>query len=146
MVLIVLGWGGVVVLLTGFLLRRSNELVIAANIGPLPSAMVAMTAATMILSTVAYVTGTVTEASKAEMIGLLLGEDPRGKRSGLPTCHTSTSKVTPFLPYPKTIVKLQEKYWKLARNGLKSVVGFWKLFYEDRNYPNREELAAGVGN
>jgi hypothetical protein len=55
-----------------------------------------------------------------------------------------------FLPYPKTIVKRQEKYWKLARNGPKSIVGFWELFwelfYEDRNYPNREELAAGVGN
>jgi hypothetical protein len=70
----------VVVLLTGFLLRRSNELVVAANIGPLPTAMVAMTAATTILSTVAYVTGTVTETSKAETVGRLLGEDPRGKQ------------------------------------------------------------------
>jgi hypothetical protein len=48
-----------VVLLIGFLLRRFNELVIAANIGPLPSAMVAMTAATTIPGT-AYVMGSVT--------------------------------------------------------------------------------------
>ena len=54
-----MGW--VVVLLTGFLLGRFNELVIAANIGPLPIAMVAMTAATTILGT-AYVTGSVTES------------------------------------------------------------------------------------
>jgi hypothetical protein len=55
------------------------ELVIAANIGPLPTAMLAMTAASAILSTVAYVTASVTESSKAETVGPLLGEDPRGK-------------------------------------------------------------------
>ena len=54
----------------------------------------------------------------------------------LSTCNTST-----VLPYPKTIVKLQEKYWKLARNGPKSMVGFWESFYEDRIYPSREEFA-----
>jgi hypothetical protein len=63
-----------------------------------------------------------------------------------PTCNTSTGNVTAFLPYPKTIVKLREKYWRLARNGPKSIVGFWELFYEDRNYPSREELAASLGN
>jgi hypothetical protein len=52
-----------------------------------------------------------------------------------PYCHR-------VLPYPETIVKLQEKYWKLARNGPKSMVGFWESFYEDRIYPSREELAA----
>jgi hypothetical protein len=44
------------------------------------------------------------------------------------------------------MAKLQEKYWNLSRNGPKSIIVFWELFYEDRNYPNREELAAGVGN
>jgi len=63
------------------LLRRFNELVIAATVGPLPTAMAAMTAANTILSSVAYVTGTVTEASKAETVGRLLGEDPRGKQA-----------------------------------------------------------------
>ena len=63
-----------------FLLRCFNELVIAPNIGLLPTAMLAMTAVTAILSTVAYVTGSVTESSKAETIGRLLGEDPRGKQ------------------------------------------------------------------
>jgi hypothetical protein len=42
--------------------------------------MLAMTAAIAILSTVAYVTGSVTEASKAETVGRLLGEDPRSKQ------------------------------------------------------------------
>jgi hypothetical protein len=42
--------------------------------------MVAMTAASAILSTVAYVTGSVTESSKAETVGRLLGEDLRGKQ------------------------------------------------------------------
>jgi hypothetical protein len=64
----------------------------------------------------------------------------------LPTCNISPSKVRPFLPYPKTMAKLQEKYWNLSRNEPKSIIVFWELFYEDRNYPNREELAAGVGN
>lgn len=41
--------------------------------------MLAMTAATAILSTVANVTGSITESSKAETVGRLLGEDPRGK-------------------------------------------------------------------
>jgi hypothetical protein len=59
-----------VVLLTGFLLRRFNEPVIAANIGPLPTAMVAMTAATTLPGT-AYATGSVTEAYKAETVGRL---------------------------------------------------------------------------
>ena len=62
-----------------FLLRWFNELVIAAHIGRLPTAMLAMTAASAILSTVAYVTGSVTESSKAETVGPLLGEDPRGR-------------------------------------------------------------------
>jgi hypothetical protein len=57
-----------------------SELVIAANVGPLPTVMLAMTAAIAILSTVAYVTGSVTEASKAETVGRLLGEDPRSKQ------------------------------------------------------------------
>jgi hypothetical protein len=78
MVLIVLVWVGVVVLSNRFLLRCFNELVIATNIGPLPTA--AMTAATAILSTVAYLTGSVTESSKAETVDPLLGEDPRGKQ------------------------------------------------------------------
>ena len=54
-------------------------MVIAAHIGRLPTAMLAMTAASAILSTVDYVTGSVTESSKAETVGPLLGEDPRGR-------------------------------------------------------------------
>jgi hypothetical protein len=61
------------------LLRWFIELGIAANIGPLPTARLAMTAASAILSTVAYLTGSVTESSKAETVGPLSGEDPRGK-------------------------------------------------------------------
>jgi hypothetical protein len=57
-----------------------NELAIAANIDALPTAMLAMTAAPAILTTVAYVTGSVTESSKAETVGRLLGEDPRSKQ------------------------------------------------------------------
>jgi len=56
------------------------ELIIAANIGLLPTAMLAMTAASAILSTVTYVTSAVTEASKTETVGRLLGEDPRSKQ------------------------------------------------------------------
>jgi len=63
-----------------FLLGCFIELVIAANIGLLPTAMLAMTAATAIRSTVAYATGSVTESSKAETVGRLLGEDPRSKQ------------------------------------------------------------------
>ena len=79
MVLIVLAWGWCCGSSNRFLLRWFNELVIAAHIGRLPTAMLAMTAASAILSTVAYVTGSVTESSKAETVGPLLGEDPRGR-------------------------------------------------------------------
>jgi len=51
------------------LIKVFMELVIAANIGPLPNAMLAMTAPSAILNTVNYVTGAVTEASKAETVG-----------------------------------------------------------------------------
>jgi hypothetical protein len=42
--------------------------------------MLTMTAPAAILSTVVYVTGAVTETSKAETVWRLLVEDPRGKQ------------------------------------------------------------------
>ena len=42
--------------------------------------MLTRTAATAILSTVVYVTGSVTEAAKTETVYRFLGEDPPGKQ------------------------------------------------------------------
>jgi hypothetical protein len=58
-------------------------LVIATNIGPWPTAMLAMTVASTIPSTVAHATGSVTESSKAETVGRLLRRNLSQVRSAV---------------------------------------------------------------
>jgi hypothetical protein len=60
-----------------------DKLVIATNIGPWPTAMLAMTVASTIPSTVAHATGSVTESSKAETVGRLLRRNLSQVRSAV---------------------------------------------------------------